>query len=186
MIVAWMMALASAGEPGDGDAERQAFEEAKARHLRVQRRGMGVLASWSVLNLAGGGVGAAIAEDPRAQPFWGGNAGWNVVNLGIATAGLASVGARRRAVQEPADLLRSQQNLERSLLLNIGLDVAYVVAGLALRERGLRVDDPALLGLGDALLVQGGFLFAFDIGLFTASKRSRRKERYSVRLIARP
>ncbi|MEO0599831.1 MAG: hypothetical protein AAF211_00245 [Myxococcota bacterium] len=182
-MVGWWGALAVAGaqEPGES-----AFEAAKARHLRVQSAGMGVLAGWSAVNLAGGGVAWALADTPRREGFWGGNAAWNVVNLGIATAGLASVGGKRKAIQEPLDLLKSQQNLERSLLVNIGLDVAYVVAGLALRERGLRLDQPSLQGFGDALLAQGGFLFAFDIALFTASQRSRRRERYTVRFSEMP
>lgn len=165
-MIAWLTTVAFA-QPVD-------LEVARERHLRVQRVGMSVLGGWAVVNLAGGSVGYALADDPRSQGFWAGNAAWNAVNLGIATAGLASVGARRRAIVDFTSLERSRDNFERSLLVNIGLDVAYVMAGFALRERGLRVDDPRLVGFGDALLVQGGFLFVFDIGLFAGSRFSRR------------
>ena len=151
------------------------FELQRDRHLRVQRVGMTVLTSWSAVNLAGGSVGYALAETPRQQGFWGGNAAWNVVNLGIGTAGLASLGRRRTTIVDPTSLERARDNFERALLVNIGLDVAYAMAGFALRERGQRLDDPRLRGIGDALLVQGGFLFAFDIGLFAGSRVSRRR-----------
>jgi len=177
----WLGLAALAQEPAD-----DAFERAKARHLRVQSAGMGVLAGWSGVNLAGGGIAWALEDDPRREGFWGGNAAWNVVNLGIATAGLASVGGKRKSIRDGESLLRSQQNLERSLLLNIGLDVGYMLAGWALRERGQRLGQPGLEGLGDALVVQGGFLFTFDLALFTASKVSRRHERYDIRFKTMP
>lgn len=176
----WWLALAA------GAQEPDAFEQAKARHLRVQRAGMGVLAGWSAANLVGGGITAAVVDDPRQDGFWGGNAAWNVVNLGIATAGFASIEGRRKRIVDGASLLHSQQNLERSLLFNMGLDVAYAVAGLAVRERGLRLEQPALQGVGDALLVQGGFLFVFDASMLAASRRSRRRERYTIRFNTMP
>ncbi|MEN0061732.1 MAG: hypothetical protein AAGA48_06245 [Myxococcota bacterium] len=182
MILFWAMSFGLAGEP----LVTEGFEAAKARHLRVQSVSMGVLASWSVVNLGVGGVGAVIAESPRQEGFWAGNAGWNLVNLGIATSGLASVGAKRTSITTGPQLLKAQNNLERALLVNIGLDVAYMMAGLAVRERGLRVEDPRLQGFGDALLVQGGFLFVFDIGAFAASRRSRRRDVYQPFSSTRP
>lgn len=170
-MIALVATLALAQEPADSR-----FELEKTRHLRTQRVGMGVLMGWSGVNLAGGGLAFAVADTPRREGFWGGNAAWNVVNLGIATASLASIGARQTQITDYTSLERSRDNFERALLLNIGLDVAYVMAGLALRERALRADDLRLRGFSDALVLQGGFLFVFDIGLFAGSRYSRRSK----------
>ncbi|MEQ1565542.1 MAG: hypothetical protein ABMA64_07890 [Myxococcota bacterium] len=140
-------------------------------HLDLQRDGMKVLLGWSVVNLAGGGIGAALADTPRADAFWLGTAGWNVVNAGIAGAGLATLPARRRATLDVSGVRRQADTFERTLLVNIGLDVAYLAASGWLIERGRRVGDDQLRGLGTAVLAQGGFLLVYDSTLYAASTR---------------
>ena len=55
---------------------------------------------------------------------------------------------------------------EKILLVNIGLDIAYVAIGSYLVEHGKRVKKVMYEGYGKALWLQGGFLFFLDIVLF--------------------
>ena len=138
------------------------------RSARVRRVGMGVLGTWSVANMGAGCAGWALAENERMRGFHQMNCMWNGVNAGIAAAGL--VDALRPI--DPLEARAKGRGLERALLFNAGLDVGYVMAGMWLRERGKRLEDPRLVGWGDALLVQGGFLFTFDVSLLLVHSRS--------------
>ena len=156
--------------PALPDQELQRLAESR---WQTERTGMKVLLGWSVANLAAGTTGALTLQDPRQRAFMGGNAAWNVVNLGLAGASL--IGGRHPGRFEHPEVLRQAYQLERTLLFNTGLDVAYMVAGWALIERGLRRDQPMLQGFGDALLVQGGFLFGFDLALLLVHNRWTRR-----------
>lgn len=146
--------------------------EQQDRHLDLQRDGMGVLLGWSAANLVSAPIGAGLSDGARADAFWWGNGGWNVVNAGIAGLSLATLPAKRRAVWDADALARDKDRFERTLLFNMGLDVAYLAAAGWLSERGRRTGDEQLRGLGDALAVQGGFLLVFDSALYWRSKRA--------------
>jgi hypothetical protein len=66
------------------------------------------------------------------------------------------------------------QNLERTLIFNSGLDIAYIATGLYLRERGKNelnlTRSEQFQGFGKSLMLQGGFLLVFD-ALFYSSLR---------------
>lgn len=150
-------------------------EALDANRLKVSRTGMSVLGGWAVGNLAVGGVGVAVAEDEQWRSFHGANAGWNAVNLGIAGASLLSTrGQTPGSVGWPGALTETRK-LERALAFNAGLDVAYGVIGAWLWERGTRLDDPRQLGWGQALVLQGGFLFAFDVTLLGQLRRGEKR-----------
>jgi hypothetical protein len=63
--------------------------------------------------------------------------------------------------------------MKQVLLFNAGLDVAYIVGGAYLRERGRSRPDKAdqLRGYGKSIMVQGGFLLAFDLVNYVIFKR---------------
>lgn len=136
---------------------------------RTERRAMGVLLGWATVNLAVGGAGLAIADDPRQAAFWGGNAAWNVVNFSIA--GLALLRDRRPGAPDLGAARARADGLDRALLVNIGLDVAYLVASWGLRERAMRVESAQLLGFSDALAMQGSFLLGFDLAVLLVHQR---------------
>lgn len=118
---------------------------------------------WAGASMAGGALLAvvgALRRDTRLRDFGVQNAGWGVINAGIA------VGAdrvRRRRLARLADprapdvLAREHRVLRRLLVVNAGLDVGYVACGLA----WYRSRDRSR-GHGAAVLVQGAFLLAFD------------------------
>jgi hypothetical protein len=148
--------------------------EVSQAQLRVDRAAMATLGSWAAVNLVVGSAGAFALDDPRARAFAQGSAAWNVVNAGLAVGGLRA--AQRRAETAPSwpSLALEGERSRGVFLLNAGLDVGYMAAGLWLRERGARTESPQLQGYGDALLAQGGFLFAFDLTMVVVKARADR------------
>lgn len=140
---------------------------------RTTAAGMIVLGSWALANAAVSGP-LWFATDGSTRRFHEMNVVWNVVNLGIAGFGLL---AENRSVTLTGieDAVAAQRRLESLLYLNIGLDAAYMAAGWALLERGLRggPDGEIWTGYGTSLILQGGFLFAFDIVFLLFQQRNR-------------
>jgi len=100
--------------------------------------------------------------------FYQMNGYWNIVNLAIAGFGYYS------ASQGDTDLslstsLMEQGKIEKILLFNAGLDLAYMAGGAYLIERSRNVDNrpERLKGFGQSLVLQGAFLFTFDLILYT-------------------
>ena len=124
---------------------------------------MFVLGGWAVANI---GLGLAMRTQTSGaeKQFWTMNAGWNGVNIALAGFGLygAYTGATDLSLAETTTELHS---IQKVLLFNAGLDVGYMATGMWLRERGKRPVKHAdrWTGWGNALLIQGGFLLAFDL-----------------------
>ena len=70
-------------------AQQNALTDLNQGRLKVQTTSMWVLTSWSVANLAYGGIAAARTEG-STKYFNRMNVYWNVVNLGIAAPSLIS------------------------------------------------------------------------------------------------
>lgn len=100
---------------------------------------------WSVAWMAGSII--ALATSPRQfwRAFWLVCGLWCVVNCGIALGGLLSAPSALPA-------------LRRLLLVNAGLDVAYLAVGAFLMSRRA----PGLRGAGLAVVTQALFLLIFD------------------------
>lgn len=97
------------------------------------------------------------------------NAMWNVVNLGIA--GFGYYGLQNQSTNlSLSETIREFHNFENILLFNAGLDVGYMALGAFLWERGLRKNSNRLVGYGQSMILQGGFLFTFDLVLYFLSK----------------
>lgn len=139
------------------------------RSLRTQRA-MGVLGGWAVLNIGTGTAGLFLTEG-EARGFHEMNLGWNVVNLAIAALGFRNARREDPARFDAMETLQEAYLMERILLVNMGLNVAYMATGLYLRERGAGRDDARQVGWGNSLLVQGGFLLGFDTTLFLLQRR---------------
>lgn len=142
--------------------------------LHQQRTAMYVLGGWAVANI-GLGLGLRAGRTGEARRFHEMNAIWNTVNLGIAGFGLWSVLRADPAALDAFGSLRENDGLQKILLLNTGLDVAYIVGGLYLKERARRPDADAdrLRGYGRSIVLQGGFLLAFDlVNYFIAAGRT--------------
>jgi hypothetical protein len=138
--------------------------------IQFQQRSMMMLGGWALTNIAIGVYGWQ-SSDGALSYFHQMNAGWNVVNLGIA--GLAMYGLKGA---DPSSFslmesLKEGQNLEQILLLNAGLDVGYIALGGYLLERGKRKASARLKGYGSSLILQGAFLLTFDSVLVYLTKQ---------------
>lgn len=120
-----------------------------------------ILGSWAVGNTIWGGVMASRTSGDQ-QGFHQMNAYWNSVNLLIAGFGYYSA-VREEPSSDFWKTLQSQHSLEKILLVNAGLDVAYMAGGLYLIERGNRTGDQQITGFGRSVILQGAFLMSFDL-----------------------
>lgn len=135
------------------------------QRLKTNRVGVGVLGGWAVANIGFSGV-QYFRTEGRVKGFHQMNVMWNLVNLGLAAGGLIGSGPDNALGLSLAESVAEQQKIEKLLLFNAGLDVGYVMTGFFLRERSLRptVKRPDRIGgWGNSLLLQGGFLFVFDL-----------------------
>jgi hypothetical protein len=141
------------------------------RRLRTNRTAMFILGGWAVANIAVGAVGFGLERDERVRWLHLGNASWNLVNLGLALAGLIGDWGKDPAGFDAKQSLEASNTQEKILLVNAGLDVAYLAAGAFLWQRGEATLDPRLTGFGQALLIQGAFLLVFDTVLAVLNGR---------------
>ena len=124
---------------------------------RFQRRLTSLLLGWAAASM---GVGLALwrSDDPLRRGVGEQNAGWGAVNAIIALIG-------RRPPAEANSLVETaarKRTLSRLLWVNTGLDVLYVLGGWrVLRGRGAA--DARWRGRGLGIMLQGGFLFFFDL-----------------------
>ena len=165
-------------------ARRPAAAPASPRHPRrgvcqagrvdvdaAERRLTALLAGWAAASMATGSV-LALVGSRRGQPavvaFGRQTALWGAVDGVIAGAG---GWARRRPVPPGSPLPdpeRRRQRLHRILLVNSGLDVGYLAAGMGLLLGASRLDrrwagrGPKAVGDGAAVVVQAGFLLVLD------------------------
>lgn len=140
----------------------QSAESLETWRVSKTRQNMAFLGGWALLNIGSGIVGMTFTEG-TSYYFHQMNVGWNVVNLSIAAAGYFLTKPDTDA--QPYRLVRKLSSMENSLMLNTGLDIAYITAGIALTElakhRPMRADQ--FSGFGQSLILQGAFLAAFDI-----------------------
>lgn len=129
-------------------------------------KGMLVLGGWALSNLIISGS-SYFASSGEARQFHAMNAMWNIVNLGIAAFGY-SVAVNAGPVDKLSDVLKQSTEMQNILLLNAGLDVAYIVTGFLLREKGKTSEkySEILKGYGSSLVMQGAFLLIFDTILY--------------------
>ncbi len=137
--------------------------DVSTQQSQKKKAGMLVLGAWAVGNIAVGTtlVGRRSGEERYFHIM---NISWNAVNLSIATYGYL------QALHAPGSydlqsILQEQYEVEKVLLLNTGLDVGYVLGGLYLLERAKNTQKrPELLqGFGKSIILQGSFLFVFDL-----------------------
>lgn len=143
------------------------LEQFNQVRLQKQKVSMLVLGSWAVGNIALG-LGLYNQHQGEERYFHLMNAGWNVVNLGLATAGYLAAIKTDPASFGLFESINEQHKLQKIFLFNAGLDVGYVLGGLYLRERGKRVEKnpERLRGFGKSVILQGSFLFAFDLAAY--------------------
>ncbi|HEX8323415.1 MAG TPA: hypothetical protein VF595_05825 [Tepidisphaeraceae bacterium] len=91
---------------------------------------------------------------------------WGAIDAIFATMGVVqSIGTARRPIvaQTEADEFAAGEKLLRSLQFNHRLNIAYLVTAALLLAWAVVLKSPSLAGHGAGVLLQGGFLFVFDL-----------------------
>lgn len=140
--------------------EIPALSDFNRTRLDYNQKGMIILGSWAVGNMVWGGIGASQTIGQN-KAFHQMNLYWNSVNLIIAGFGYWQATKEVPGTDFWATM-EAQQGIEKVLLLNGALDVAYMAGGFFMKERGLRKGNDRLIGFGKSVILQGAFLLAFD------------------------
>ncbi len=130
--------------------------------VRIQKNAMVVLAGWSAANIVVSGI-ATDTRNKEMRYFHQMNVMWGGINLAIA--GLGYWGASKEKINDPilTSVLKHQNKTEKTFLLNAGLDVVYVGAGLLMNKTSDNQKVPERFkGYGNSIMLQGGFLLVFD------------------------
>ncbi len=134
---------------------------------------MKVLGAWGIANIAEGGIGYFTAKQDEWKCFQGMNALWGAVNTGIAAISLS---AARRESKERLTFQQAYARYHASkkiYLINCGLDVVYMGAGIGLvKYSETTKNNPALFsGFGKSIALQGAFLLLFDNVMYSSHAR---------------
>ncbi len=166
LIISTALVLPVGAAYGQETPSLQQLRAFQQDRIRTNTTAMLVLGSWAAGNILVGVYGNFRAHG-EAKYFHQFNALWNTVNLGIALFGYMDAVSADPATMSAADIIRDHSSLQSFLLLNAGLDVAYITAGFYLKERAKSSSSAERLrGYGNSLLLQGGFLLLFDLTLY--------------------
>ena len=118
---------------------------------------------WSALSIVAGALLIAFAVSPLWRGFGLQALIWGGIDAAIAIFGQRSA-LKRRAVSPHGQeaLEREARKLRRLLWINTGLDVLYVAGGIVLLQTA-GMQSAFAAGNGWGIIVQGGFLFFFDL-----------------------
>lgn len=143
--------------------------------LRHQQefRGMISLTSWASLNIAGGSAGYFMSNQPEWKYFHEMNVFWNTVNLGLGIYGLCSL-KKPDQIWDFDKSMKAQKKLERIFLVNSCIDVLYIGGGaVMLHMANNREAAHRLSGYGRSLILQGSYLFLFDVAEYFLQRKNR-------------
>ena len=144
---------------------------------KINEHLMLTLGSYAVGNFAISSAGYFIAENEYTKHFHEMNVMWNTVNFGLALPGYFK--AKKNAGDwDVAEMDRQQRKTQSIFLINSAVDIGYIATGMYLRrEAENRPDESDMFrGYGDSMVLQGSFLFAFDLVAYAIHKRHYNRE----------
>lgn len=147
-------------------------DSANLELTKVNNRGMLVLGTWAAANLSTGIYGD-LKNRGEAKYFHQMNWMWNTINGSIAALSAYSNHKRASEQMSENDVIESVSKLQKVFLVNAGLDMIYIGVGSALiaRSRNDVFRSHQFSGYGKSLLMQGGFLMLFDLGMFAVNRK---------------
>ena len=149
----------------------QPLQNFNKERTQIDKHLMIGLGSWATSNFVVSGIGWATVPKSEAYYFHQMNVLWNTVNIALAVPGYlkAKNDVRTLTLSETNKAQRKTQNI---FLINTGVDVVYISSGFLLRnsaQSNLSNKD-RFNGFGNALFLQGGFLFIFDLTAYAIHK----------------
>ena len=138
---------------------------------------MKVLGSWGLLNVAAGGIGYFTAKQDEPKYFAEMSLAWGTVNTGIAGLTMRALKREMALKTNSEGYYHSYLSNKRIFLINAGLDVVYIGAGVGLTAYApqSKKDQDMYSGFGKAIVVQGIFLLLFDNVMFSAHQMDNSK-----------
>jgi hypothetical protein len=145
----------------------QSLHEFYMQSLDINKSGMYFLGGWAVANMATGTYGWLTHQGDKKY-FHQMNAAWNVVNLAIAGYALWDALNTDVFAFREDEIMQRHIRTENIFLINAGLDVLYMAAGawLIRASSGNEKRHDLLKGYGQSVILQGAFLFVFDLVKF--------------------
>jgi hypothetical protein len=139
----------------------QAFN---AKRIKDTKTDMMILGGWALSNMAVSGILLGNTEGVT-KGYHQMNIGWNAVNLTIAGFGYLAAMKSNAASFDLYGSINEHYKLQKIFIFNAGLDVGYMAAGAYVIERSKSsLKNPEQMrGFGQAIIVNGAFLFAFDL-----------------------
>jgi hypothetical protein len=165
----------------------QSFEQFNKERNQIDKRLMIGLGTWATTNFIASGIGWATVPTGEAYYFHQMNVLWNTVNIGLAIPGYLKAKKAKTSLSF-SETIRMQHQTEKIFLINSGLDIAYMAGGLLLKSSAKTnvSKQHQFNGYGNSLLLQGGFLFLFDLTAYIIhnnhSKKSLDKLMNSVQI----
>ena len=152
---------------------------------KTQQNSLLLLSSWSVGNLAlspflannfkvsrNNFVGDVSSNDYFHQM----NFNWNLLNAGIAGLSHFLVYKDQRKPWNIQEMSLKKKKAEKSIIINMGLDVAYMIFGLLIKHSDKNL--PVNQGYGNSLILQGGYLLLYDAIFLRNLKKLSKKYNY--------
>lgn len=142
-----------------------------SKSINTNISGMFVLGSWAAANIASGAIGWS-KLDGEKKHFHQMNAMWNIVNIGIAGFALYQNYSLLNNIPAGQDYVQHYNQTNKLYLINAGLDIGYMATGFFLNR--VSSNKPGrtdlLSGFGKSIMLQGAFLFVFDVIMYTFQK----------------
>ena len=143
----------------------------------ILKKHIALLGWWCVLNLAAG-IPGMVFLDGWIWYFFLMNMTWAAINFLIVVWIYDHIYFLKFAEGSTFERFEVQRHVEKMLLLNIGLDAAYIFAGLYLLTLGRvpEISHQAMwTGFGWSVILQGAFLFCHDNFFHLLHRRNFRK-----------
>jgi hypothetical protein len=154
----------------------QSIEQFNKERVQTDKRLMIGLGTWATSNFIASGFGWASVRSGEAHYFHQMNVLWNTVNIGLAIPGYLK-SKKANSMLTFSETIRAQHKTEKIFLINTGLDICYMASGLLLRSAAnINISKKDQYnGYGNSLLMQGGFLFLFDLTAYVIHNRHSNK-----------
>lgn len=145
--------------------------------IKINKTGMEVLGSWGLVNIAGGSIGYFTTGQDETKYFCEMTALWGVVNTGIAAISLAGIKNELTARMDYEQSYHSYLANKKLYLINAGLDVVYIGAGVGLSaySQTTKNNQAIYSGFGKSIVIQGIFLLLFDNIMFSTHQLDNSK-----------
>lgn len=150
-----------------GAIQAQSVDDFYSTSKSINRTGMLVLGGWAISNMVYGGYGWSKYNDERKY-FGQMNLMWNIVNASIAGFALYQFHNTDIASLTTEQMISNHNKTQNLYLFNTGLDILYMAGGAYMINASKRSEKygDLLKGYGQSVILQGGFLFVFDLAMY--------------------